>query len=69
MRMLNATNDYTEKDEAQRSWIMLQENRFRQDCIKEAKKTAKMAIKDVAFLAACATFIILVIVVVANIWL
>lgn len=67
--MLNATNDYTEKDEVLYQYRQLQANKFRKDCVQEAKKVGGIASQDIAVLAALGTLIVLVIVVACSIWL
>lgn len=67
--MLNATNDYTEKDKALDKYRELEAKAFRRECYRVAKKTGKMAFKDGAFLVAVGLFIITTIVVVINIFI
>jgi len=45
----NALSDFTEQDQAKRNYIMLQENRFRQQCEPKQEKQIKWKL----FLAFC----------------
>lgn len=66
--MLNATNDYTEKDKALDKYRELEAKAFRRECYRVAKKTGKMAFKDGAFLVAVGLFLVLVFYVTFCIW-
>lgn len=63
-RFINATHDFTEVDKVQLEWLRRKESRqVRGELIRAGKVTAKMAVKDVAFLMACAAFVAVVVVV------